>query len=81
MSSRAFIIATFKAPGLQTESLKKVSISRDVEKYSIQVMNLTETHIKKNTIEQIRGKKKKYTVYHNGTEETNEHARVGILIK
>ena len=47
MSSRAFIIATFKAPGLQTESLKKVSISRDVEKYSILVMNLTETHIKK----------------------------------
>ena len=44
-------------------------------------MNLTETHIEKSKMEQVRGKKKKYTVYHNGIEETNEYTRVGILIE
>ena len=49
MSSRAFNIAGFNTQDLRTENLKKVSIARDAEKYNIQVMDLTETHIKENT--------------------------------
>ena len=81
MSSRAFNIATFNTQGLHTENLNKVSIPRDAEKYNIQVMNLTETHIKESAIEQARGNKKNYTVYHNGIEGTNKYTGVGILIE
>ena len=44
-------------------------------------MGLTETHFKESGIEQARGKKKNYTVYHNGIEGTNEYTGVGILIE
>lgn len=47
----------------------------------MQVMSLTETHIKESTIEQIKRNKKKYIVYHNGIEGTNECTEVRILIK
>ena len=49
MSSRAFNIAGFNTQDLRMENLTKVSIARDAEKYNIQVMDLTETHIKENT--------------------------------
>ena len=49
MSSRAFNIAGFNTQDLRTENLKKVSIAKDAEKYNIQVLDLTETHIKENT--------------------------------
>ena len=63
------------------ENLKKVSIARYAEKYNIQVMGVNETHIKESTIEQARGKRKNYTVYHNGIEGANKHKVVGILIE
>ena len=66
---------------MQTENLKKVSIARDAEKYKIQVMGLTETHIKDSTIEWARGKKKNYTIYHSGIEGMNEYTGVGIFIE
>ena len=44
-------------------------------------MGLTETSIKASTIEQARGKKKNYSVYCNGLEETNEYTGIGILIE
>ena len=44
-------------------------------------MGLTETHFKESAIEQARGKKKNYTIYHNGIEGTNEYTGVGILIE
>ena len=81
MSSRAFNIAFLNTQGLRTENLTKVSIARDAEKYNIQVVSLTETHIKESTIEQARGKKKNYKVYHNGIEGTKEYTGVRILIE
>ena len=79
--SRAFNVATSNTQGLRTDNLKKVSIARDTEKCNIQVMGLTERHIKESTIEQARGNKKKYTVYHNVIEGTNEYTGVEILIE
>ena len=58
MSSRVFNTATFNTQDLWTDNLKKVSITRDAAKYNIQVMGLTETHIKESTIEQAGGNKK-----------------------
>ena len=81
MSSRAFNIAFFNTQGLQTQNLTKVSIAKDAEKCDIQVVSLTETHIKESTTEQVRGKKKNYTVYHNGIEGMNKYTGVRITIK
>ena len=81
MLSRAFNIAAFNNQGLRTENLKKVSIVGDAERNSIQVVGLTETHVKESAIQRSRGKKENFTVYHNGIEGMNEYTGVGILIE
>ena len=47
----------------------------DANKYNIQEMGLTETHIKKQDLEEITVNNKKYIIYYNGIEGKNFRSR------
>ena len=68
-------IATFNIQGCKTNSLKIKSVVRDAEKYGIQIMGVTETHIYDMELVEIKGEKKLYNIYHNGITDTNKYKR------
>ena len=74
-------VATFNTQGLRSCKIKRKKITEDAERYDIQVMGITETHIKESTVEHFKSKQKRYTIYHNGIEEESQFTGVGIVIE
>ena len=73
-------IGTLNTQGCQ-DILKLPSIAKDAERYNVQILALTETHLVNQEIEVIKVEKKRYNVYHNGIEGKNIYSGVGILIE
>ena len=74
-------IATFNIQGCKTDKEKIKSLAIDAESYEIQVIGFTESHIETMSIEEVKGKKKIYNVYHNGIKDKNKHTGVGIIVE
>ena len=72
-------IGTLNTQGCQGKT-KILSIARDTEKYNVEILGLTETHVKNQHLEEVKGIKKVYNLYHNGIKGTNKYSGVGLLI-
>ena len=72
-------IGTLNTQGCQ-DNTKLLSIASDSEKYNVQILGLTETHIVDQHLEEIKGIKNVFNLYHNGIKGSNKYSGVGILI-
>ena len=75
-----FNIATLNTQGC-IDKTKRHTIALDAERYKIQILALTETHVVEKNLEEIKIGKKTYNIYHNGIEGENKFSGVGILIE
>ena len=44
-------------------------------------MGVTETHVEHMELEEIKGERKLYNIYHNGIIDKNKYTGVGIIIE
>ena len=75
-----FNIGTLNRQGCKDKK-KQVSIAKDAEKYKLQILGITETHVATQEIQEIKGSKESYNIYHNGIEGNNSFSGVGVIIE
>ena len=77
-------IGTLNVQGCQDEITKKF-LYEDTLRYDLQILGLTETHVKDETIETIKikhgGKNRSYNVYFSGIEGNNTFSGTGIIVE
>ena len=77
-------IGTLNVKGCR-EEVKQQTICEDAAKYDLNILGITETHVEKETLDDItikeNNKIKHYKLYHGGIKGTNYYTGVGVIIE